>query len=89
MSEKKWTPGLNAGCFVTSAEYKAYLEGFNEALGKSAAPDLYEALEFTSSILDEITDNKSVIANIDGEDAMRVDTALANTRTALAKARGE
>lgn len=55
----------------------------------AAAPDLYEALKFTMKTLDRVTDDKSLLSNLTMEDAMFVDTALVNARSALAKARGE
>jgi hypothetical protein len=51
MSERKWTQRFNRGCFVNNAEYVAYTGGFDEAIKASAAPDLYEALEFAREVL--------------------------------------
>ena len=55
----------------------------------AAAPDLYEALEGVSNVLDEITEYPHVLSELEMKDAMRVDHALHEARTALAKARGD
>jgi hypothetical protein len=76
MTERKWAPTHGQGSFSDKSEYEAYLDGYCEAIAKTAAHDLYDAL-------------KAVVSSVDdGYAAINIPLS-AQARTALAKARGE
>ena len=77
MPSPDWKPQLSAAAFASKTDYALYVEGYNDAMRQTAAPDLYEALQW-------IMDNRHLchIPSFDGDwDEM--------ANAALAKARGE
>ncbi len=80
MTDKKWTPGLDSGWFGLVAEHKAYVFGFNEAINKTAALDLYEALD---KLVDRLDDIRGLEMDVLAPNQIK------DAQLALAKARGE
>ncbi len=72
MTKRKWTCDASVSEFATRLECSAYREGWNDAIERTAAPDLYEALDrmvclFLTKNGEDIAGARAAIAKARGE----------------------